>query len=106
VGVVQRGGGAGTAVGVPPIGVGDPDAVQPQGGRIGAVGTGGGCGSGGGGGGHGGQFPPSASRGSMRVTRRVAMTEPIRPMPITPATGTATVMAEASNGATADSAAP
>src|SRR5699024_1164951 len=104
VGIVQSGGRAGTAIGVTAVGIGHAHTLQPERGRGGGIaGTGGGCS---GGCGHGYQFPPRASSGSTRVTRRVAMTEPIRPITTTPATGTSTVKAEASNGATVDSAAP
>src|SRR5699024_8157523 len=104
LGIVQGGGGAGAAIGVTAIGVGHAHALQlERGGGGGIAGRGCGCS---GGCGHGYQFPPRASSGSIRVTRRVAMTEPIRPITRTPATGNRTVTVEASNGATADSAAP
>src|SRR5699024_9304773 len=101
--IVEGGGGADRAVGVTAVGVGDAHAVEAQRAgravRDGAVGV-----RGGGGGGH--QFPPRASSGSTRVTRRVARTEPSSPITSTPATGSSTVTAEDSNGATVARAAP
>src|SRR5699024_11326150 len=91
--IVEGGGGADRAVGVTAVGVGDAHAVEAQRAgravRDGAVGV-----RGGGGGGH--QFPPRASSGSTRVTRRVARTAPSRPITSTPATGSSTVAAEES----------